>query len=170
MKNFETQLLLTFLTSDESAFVECTLNANIKIQKNIKILKDYINDLNNIKNKFLKPNNETLNYDKNKLELLDPYLQFTINNGSKQYLFKDNIPQLLPGTEHIASKLIQEFNLDHKELISKVNIKKQEWQNFLQNNEADVILDLISINDLTLPVKFKKSSYQILSLILKEDN
>ncbi len=170
MKNIDAHILLNFLTSNESAFLECTLADNIKIQNNIKTLTAYVNTLNDIKLNFLKPTEETLKYDKDRLTLLDPYLQsITKPNGEKHYINENNAFQIVPGSEQIVDELMQEFNLKNKDLISKLNIKKQDWVKFFTEDEADIEIEYININNITLPEKINKASYEALQLMLEKD-
>lgn len=170
MKNIEAHILLNFLTSPESAFLECTLADNIKIQNNIKVLTEYVNTLNDIKLNFLKPTEETITYDKERLILLDPYLQsITQPNGEKHYLQNNNAFQIVPGSEQIVDDLMQEFNLKHKDLISKLNVKKQDWVKFYTEDEATLTIEYLNIDNITLPEKINKASYEALQLMLEKD-
>lgn len=159
MTNQDAQNLLNFLSSKDSAFLECTVDANIKIQNNIKILIDYASSLIAIRDNFIQPTEQTKDYDNRKLELLQPYIQTT----------SDNEIQIIPGNEQKVKELLKDFNDGYKDLLIEINTKKQDWDIFFTQGEADITLEFIKLEDINFPDKIAKGTFQVLYLMIEKD-
>ena len=165
MKNFEVQKLLEFLTSSNSAQIKCAVAVHIKIQQNIEILKKEVENLIQIRDSFLEPTEESLQYDQKRLELLDSYLVKV--DGS--YVRANGKLQIMQGFEDEVKTLLLNFNEDYKDLLAEVKLKKQKWYEFYYIGDSEVQLHLFSINELNLPDNMTKESFDSIYLMIEKD-
>jgi len=158
LKNFEVQKLLEFLTSSHSAQIKCAVAVHVKIQQNIEILKEEIENLKQLRDNFIQPTEESVQYDQKRLELLEPYT-----------LKLNNTLQIIPGFEEEVKTKLKDFNQNYKDLLTDVYLQKQNWNDFFYSEDSPVKLHLIDLNDLSLPNDMPKESFDALYLMIKKD-
>jgi len=168
--------LYGFLTSSFSNDIELSLRGNVILQKNIKALKNYVEDLKEIEKRY-KKSEKIEEYEKKRIELLTPYLEK--DEKGSFIIQKDGTAKPIQGTDEEDSKrikneikkVLETINKEYEEPIKEYNLKLNEWNRFYLGEEAKVELSKISSDDFVISSakKIRKSTFEALLHMIDVD-
>ena len=135
------------------------------VQRNVKNLKELYDSLVEAEKKVTEPSAEFAEFDSERKELITPYL--VKDENGEVVLDEKGIPTPIEEYKQTVETIFRNLLEKHKTAIEENNKKLLSWSEFL-HSEAEVKIDLIPVDDVTLPdLGFNNIKFSILSLMLE---
>ena len=160
--------LLNFLKSPLSDDLGLNFKATVALEKNTRRLTPFIEELRAIETRHRKIPDALKEMEDRKLEEMDEFLEKGENG--KPIVHPNGSVKIKEDEESVANfrRIAEKYNKEYKEDIQKYNNKLMEWSKFFLEGEADVKIDMVSLEDIDFPKdkKFNKGAFSGLFVMI----
>ena len=164
--NENAQKLFNFLKSPVSNEIGLNFKATIAFEKNIRRLEAYSKSLQAIQENARKYPDSLREMENRKLVELDEYL--VKGEDGKPLVKPDGSIDIKKDEESLTNfrKIVEKYNMEYQEDIQKYNAKITEWLKFYKEGEAEVKIEMVSLDDIDFPKNKKLNRGELAGLFV----